>query len=249
MKLELGHHFYGLGAIAFGLITLFWHQIHSLGNLSHPAILIYIIGAVELIGGLAIQWGKTVKYGALILCLVYFTFTLYIIPPIFKMPLVYFTWGNFFEELSIVLGGVLVFTSTFQNEMEKTKIISTIAYRCFGVCVISYSLYQLFYLHYTATLVPKWIPPNQMFWAVITTIAFAIAAYSILSGRSALLASRLLAIMFIVFCLLIWFPLCFSNPYELTGWNSNAVTLAVAGSAWIVADFLFKKNNSIKMTD
>lgn len=238
MKLQLGHHFYGLGAIAFGLITLFWHQIDSLGNLSHPAILIYITGAVEIVGGLAIQWDKTVKLGALMLCVVYSIFTIYLVPPIFKMPLVYFPWGNFFEELSIVLGGVLVFASSFQRDRERAAMISKVAYKCFGICVISYSLYQLFYLNYTANLVPKWIPPNQMFWAVTTTIAFAIAAYAILSGRSALLGSRLLTIMFIGFSLLVWFPSCFSNPYEITGWHSNAVTLAVAGSVWIVADYL-----------
>ncbi len=246
MKLRLGHHFYGLGAIALGLITLFWHQIDSLGNLSHPAILIYIIGAIELIGGLAIQWDKAVRYGALMLCIVYLIFTLYLVPPIFKMPLVYFPWGNFFEELSILLGGVLVLASSDQNYPERAAMISKVAYKCFGICTVSYSLYQLFYLHYTASLVPKWIPPSQMFWAIATTIVFAIAAYSILSGRSALLASRLLTIMFMCFCLLVWFPSCFNNPYKLTGWNSNAVTLAVAGSVWIVADYLAYSKNILR---
>ncbi len=238
MKLQLGRYIYGLAAIASSVITLLWKQIHSLGSLSSPLILVFIVGIVELIGGLAILWEKTIKYGALILSAVYLIFTLYLVPPIFEMPLAYYNWGNFFEEFSIVIGGVIIFASTIRNNPERAAKIEIAAYRCFGICVISYSLYQLFYLSYTANLVPTWLPPNQMFWAAATTIAFAVAAYAIISGRKSLLASRLVATMFIGFCLLVWFPVCFKNPFGITGWVSNAKTLAVAGSVWIVADFL-----------
>lgn len=247
MKLHFGRHIYGLGAIAFGVITLFWHQISSLGNISHPEILIYFVGAVELIGGLAIQWQRTVKYGAIALIAVYFIFSLFLVPPIIEIPLVYANWGNFFEEFSIVLGGVIVLASYIINDSERAAKIKRAAYRCFGICVISYSLYQLFYLSYTANLVPKWIPPNQMFWAVTTTIAFALAAFAIISGRSAYLASRLLMSMFICFSLFVWLPASLIDPYKLSNWVSNAETLAVAGSVWILADFLSQqKVNPVK---
>ncbi len=250
MKLLLGRYIYGLGAVAFGIITLIWHQISLFGNISHPGILVYFAGIVELIGGLAIQWRRTVKFGAMIIGAVFLIFTVYLIPPIFKMPLVYFPWGNFFEEFSIVLGGVFVFASAIKSYQDKAAKLEKAAYKCYGICVISYSLYQLFYLTYTAGLVPKWIPFGQMFWAVSTTIAFAIAAIAIISGRSALLASRLLAIMFFGFCLLVWLPLCISKPHELQNWVNNAVTLIVAGTAWIVADYIFQnKKQSASAVD
>lgn len=244
MKLHFGRHIYGLGAIAFGVITLFWHQIHSLGNISHPEILVYFVGVVELIGGIAIQWQRTERFGALTLIAVYFIFTLYLVPPIIQMPLAYTNWGNFFEEFSIVLGGVIVFASTIRNDLERAAKIKRAAYRCFGICVISYALYQLFYLSYTADLVPKWIPPGQMFWAVTTTIAFALAAFAIISGRSAYLASRLLMSMFICFSLFVWLPASLIDPYELSNWVRNAETLAVAGSVWVLADFLSQQKIS-----
>ncbi len=240
MKSQLGRHFYGLGAIAFGIITIVWQQVNSLGNISHPEILVYIVGIAELFGGFAIMWPKTNRIGAITLGVIYLIFSLYRIIPIIKMPLAYFNWGNFFEEFSIFLGSVFVFASTIRNDPERASKIARVAYLCFGICVISYSLYQLFYLKYTAGLVPKWIPPGQIFWAVATTIAFALAAIAILSGYSALLASRLLVITFIGFTLLVWMPACITNPHVLAKWISNAETIAVAGSAWIVADFLYQ---------
>ncbi len=236
MKLQFGVNIYGLGAVSFGVIALVWHQIVSLGSISHPDILIYIVSAAEIIGGVAIQWERSTKIGALTIGIIFLAFTLYLVPPIFKMPLVYFPWGNFFEEFSIVLGGVFVFASAIRDTTIETK-LTRIAYICYGICVISYSLYQLFYLPYTASLVPKWILPGQMFWAITTTIAFALAAFAILSGRLAFLASQLLTIMFFGFCFVVWLPRCIINP-NLTNWISNATTLAVAGTAWIVADVL-----------
>ncbi|MCL5021201.1 MAG: hypothetical protein M1339_05995, partial [Bacteroidetes bacterium] len=149
--------------------------------------------------------------------------------------------GNFFEEYSIAIGSVFVFASTLQNKPETASKIYSAAYKCFGICVISYSLYQLFYLSYTAGLVPKWIPPGQMFWAVATTVAFALAAIALLSGRSALPASVLLTTMIIMFGLLIWVPACIIHPHVMGNWTENASNLAMAGSAWIVVDYLRKR--------
>jgi len=66
----------------------------------------------------------------------------------------------------------------------------------------------------------------------------ALAAIAMLSGRSALLASRLLTTMLIGFGLLIWLPAPFADPHKLINWAGNAQNLAITGAAWIVADFL-----------
>jgi uncharacterized membrane protein YphA (DoxX/SURF4 family) len=94
------------------------------------------------------------------------------------------------------------------------------------------------YLSATATFVPKWIPPGQNFWAIATTIAFALAALALFSGRQALLASRLLTSMVIAFGLLVWLPAPFADPHKQMNWFGNAENLSIAGAAWIVADLL-----------
>jgi len=116
--------------------------------------------------------------------------------------------------------------------------LAQIGYYSFGICVVSFTLEQLFYLSETARLVPKWIPPGQMFWAMATTIAFALAAVALLTGFMARLASRLTTAMIVGFGLLVWLPALFADPHSSLNWAESAETLAIAASAWIVADFL-----------
>jgi len=190
------------------------------------------------------QWTRTARAGALALAVLYLAFALLWVPYIVAEPLVYDRWGNFFEQFSLVSGALIVYGSVNRSDPEPSTKIAQVGYICFGICVISFTLEQLFYLSGTAAFVPKWIPPSQMFWAIATTIAFALAAIALLSGRSALLASRLLTAMIIGFQLLVWLPAPFADPHKLFNWAGNTQNLAITGAAWIVTDFL-TQNRSI----
>lgn len=237
---------YGLAGIAFGVIAFVWHefngwqQIQPLGNVSHREILLYIAAAIELIGGVAIQSRKTARAGALALGIIYFLFALLWVPRIIAEPQVYDRWANFFEQFSMVSGALIVYGTSPRDNSESAPTLARLGYVCFGFCVISFTLEQLFYLSGTAEFVPKWIPPGQMFWAITTTIAFALAAIALLSGYFALWASRLLTAMIIGFGLLVWLPAPFADPHKLMNWAGNAENLGILGAAWIVADFLGK---------
>jgi uncharacterized membrane protein YphA (DoxX/SURF4 family) len=249
---SLGRHAFGLAAIAFSIITLVWHdfngwqQIRPLGNVPHREILVYLAAAIELIGGVAIQWPRTARGGAVALGTTYLIFALLWVPYIVAAPRSYDGWGNFFEQFSLVSGAMIVYGTVRENDSPRTARFAQIGYICFGICVISFTLEQLIYLSGTASFVPKWIPPGQMFWAVTTTIALALAAISLLSGRFALLASRLLTVMLIGFGLLVWLPAPFADPHKLFNWAGNVQNLAITGAAWIVADFL-SRNRSASM--
>ena len=58
----------------------------------------------------------------------------------------------------------------------------------FGLCNISFAIEQVEYLARTVSLVPKWIPPNGMFWAIATTVAFGLAGVALVVGYKSLLA-------------------------------------------------------------
>jgi uncharacterized membrane protein YphA (DoxX/SURF4 family) len=244
-KPYLGRHVYGLAAIVFGVISLVWHdfgapwqQIQAFGNVPHREIFVFIAIAVELFGGIAIQWRRTVRIGALALGGIFVVFALLWVPRIIAEPLVYDRYGNFFEQLSIVSGALIVYATEGSSDGERTPSLARMGYIFFGISVISFTLVQIFYMSSVVEFVPRWIPPGQRFWALTTTVAFALAAIALLTGRSAVLAARLLTAMIIGFGLLIWLPAPFADPHRLINWAGNAQNLAIAGAAWIVADFL-----------
>jgi hypothetical protein len=250
MKTYLGRHVFGLAGIAFAVIAFVWRdfnnwqQIQVLGNVAHREMLLYVAALVQLFGGLAIQWRKTAKAGALALGTIYFVFALLWVPRIAAQPQVYDRWGNFFEQFSLVSGALIVYASAGRSDSEPPSNGARAGYIFFAICVASFTLEQLFYLSGTASFVPKWIPPGQMFWAIGTTIALALAAIALFSGRSALLASRLLTTMLIGFGLLVWLPAPFADPHKLINWAGNAQNLAITGAAWIVADYLGRNRST-----
>ncbi len=74
--------------------------------------------------------------------------------------------------------------------------------------------------------------------APVSTGLFALAAVALLANRMALLATRLLTMMLVIFGLLVWVPLLLSDLHSHTNWSEFAETFAIAGAAWILADLL-----------
>jgi len=230
---KLGHHVFGVAALASGLITLVWHNYNDSHQLSY---VIYAATAAQILGGAAIQFRWTAKTGAVILGAAYLVFAALCVPGIVAQPRIYNSWGNFFEQFSLLTGAAIACTRLSPAGSAETP--SRIGRIFFGLSVASFTLEQAIYLHATAVLVPKWLPPSQMFWAVATTVLFALAAITLLTNRTALLATRLLTMMLVIFGLVVWVPLVVSHPHSHTNWSETAETFAIAGAAWILADLL-----------
>jgi hypothetical protein len=232
---NLGRHVFGVAAFAFGLITLAWHDYNDFPQLRY---LVYAAAAALILGGAAIQFRRTAKTGAVVLAAAYLLFVLLCVPAIVSAPKTYNSWGNFFEQFSLLTGAAIVYARLSSAWSPET--LNRIGRILLGICAASFALEQAIYLDATAHLVPKWIPPSQMFWALATTVSFALAAVALLTNRMALLASRLLTMMVVSFGLLVWVPLLVSAPHNHTNWSENAETFEIAGAAWILADLLGK---------
>jgi hypothetical protein len=230
---NLGRHVFGLAALSFGVIALAWHDSGGSPQLRY---LVYAASAALVFGGAAIQFRRTAKTGAAILAAASVVFTLLCVPGIVAAPQIYNSWGNFFEQFSLLTGAALVYAHLSSAWSRET--LNRIGRILLGICTASFTLEQAFYLNATATLVPKWIPPSQMFWAVATTVFFALAAVALLSNRMALLATRLLTMMLVSFGLVVWVPLVLSNPHSHVNWSENSETFEIAGAVWILADLL-----------
>jgi hypothetical protein len=230
---NLGRHMFGVAALTLGLITLAWHHYNGSHQLRY---IVYAAAAAQIFGGAAIQFRRTAKTGAAILSVAYLLFAILCVPGIVAKPQIYNSWGNFFEQFSLLTGAGIAYarlTSAWSREA-----LPRIGRILLAICVASFTLEQAIYLDATANLVPKWIPPSQMFWAITTTVFFALAAVALLTNRLALLATRLLTLMLVIFGLLVWIPLLLSAPHSHTNWSENAETFAIAGTAWILADLL-----------
>lgn len=232
-----GRHVFGLASLAFGVVTLAWHDYNG----SHPLrYIVYAAAAAQIAGGAAIQFRQLAKTGAALLGAAYLASSLMCVPRIVAKPLIYTSWGNFFEQFSLLTGAAIVFAHMSSAWSPET--LRRIGGILLGVCTASFTLEQAFYLQATASLVPKWLPPSQMFWAVMTTVFFGLAAVALLANRMALPATRLLAVMLILFGLLVWVPLVLSDPRSHVNWSENFETLEIAGAAWIFADLLGELN-------
>jgi hypothetical protein len=232
---NLGRRVFGVAALALGFITLAWHDYNDLYQLHYivpPALLIW--------GGSAIQFPRTAKMGAAVLGAVYVVFALACVPGIVAKPQIYNSWGNFFEQFSLFTGAALVYArlASSSSRAWSRETLNRIGRILLGICAASFALEQAFYLAATASLVPKWLPPGQMFWAVTTTVFFALAAVALLTNHMALLATRMLTMMLVLFGLLVWVPLLLSDPRSHTNWSETVETFAIAGTAWILADLL-----------
>ena len=230
---NLGRHVFGVAGLAFGLITLTWHDYN---DWHPPRYIVYAAAAALIFGGVAIQFRRTSKTGAAVLGAVYLVFALQCVPRILATPQIYNSWGNFFEQFSLVTGAAILYARLSPAWSGET--LNRIGRILLGICAASFTLEQAVYLHATAQLVPKWLPPSQMFWAATTTVLFALAAVALLTSRIALLATRLLTTMLVIFGLLVWVPLLLSDPHNHTNWSETAETFAIAGTAWILADLL-----------
>ena len=232
---NLGRQVFGVAAVASGLVTLVWHDYN---DWNQPRYLVYAAGAAQTVGGIAILFGRVAKLGAGVLAAVYLVFTLLCVPRIVAAPQIYNSWGSFFEQFSLLTGATMVYArwTPWSSEM-----VTRTGRILLGICVSSFTLEQAIYLGATASLVPNWIPPGPMFWAVATTVLFALAAVALLANQRALLATRLLTLMLTMFGLLVWVPLVVADPRSHTNCSESAETFAIAGAAWIVVD-RFREN-------
>jgi hypothetical protein len=230
---NFGRHVFGVATLATGLITLAWHDYNDWPQLRY---IVYAASAAQIFGGAAIQFRRTAKTGAAVLGAAYLVFVLLCLPGIVSAPRVYNSWGNFFEQFSLLAGAALVYARLTSEWSPET--LNRIGRILLGICTASFTLEQAFYLHATSDFVPKWVPSSQMFWAIATTVLFALAAVALLTNRTALLATRLLTLMLASFGLLVWVPLVLSAPHYHTNWSELAETFAIAGTTWILADLL-----------
>lgn len=242
MKTALyGRTFFGASAVLFGVIALMWHDADTWQNLHHfwslplGAVLGACLMIAQIAGGIGVVFPRTARLASIVLGVVYLCFSLACVPEIVAAANVYDKYGgSFFVFFSLFCGATALYAAT-ETDARRAVPFGRVARLGLGVCAISFTLGQALLLRDTAQLVPKWIPPSQMFWAILTTVAFALAALALLVHRQAKLASRLMTLMLGLFAVLVWIPNVIAHPKAHFNWSECVLTLLVTGAAWMVA--------------
>jgi hypothetical protein len=235
---------FGASAVLSGVIALMWYDsdtwqtLRQIWRLPFGTIIGGCLMSAQIAGGIGMQYLGTARLASVVLGVVYLLFSLACLPGIIAAPTIYAQYGSFFEQFSLLCGAIAVYAAT-EASAARAVVFGRVARLGLGVCAISFTLSQMVYLRVTADLVPKWIPPNQMFWAILTTIAFALAAIAILINRQARLAIRLMTLMLALFGVLVWIPRLIARPEAHLNWSEFGLTFLITGAAWMVADLRF----------
>jgi uncharacterized membrane protein len=141
-------------------------------------------------------------------------------------------------QLAIAASALIVYATTAQIDRVLTVRLTRMGQVAFGVCSLIWGGAHFVYMNLTAPLVPKWLPPGQVFWGYLTGGCFIAAGFALLTGIQARLAAILLTVMIASFGLLANGPMLIANPSSHWNWTESILNLALIGAAWVVADSL-----------
>jgi hypothetical protein len=235
---------YGLGLMAMGLVCLAWGKFDP-GQavpkaFADRAAFAYAAAAFMLVAGAAIEWRRTATWGAAALTAYYALIVVILMDGrgVLAHYAEFGSYSNVAEQLAIAAGGLIVFAATAKIDPALAARLTGIGQLTFGVCAVLFGGAHFFYMNLTAPLVPKWLPPGQVFWAYATGIGHIAAGVAILTGVQARLAAILLTAMYASFTPLVHVPILLADPSSYFNWTENALNIALTGVAWVVADSL-----------
>jgi uncharacterized membrane protein YphA (DoxX/SURF4 family) len=239
----MGRYIFGAAVLLLGVASLVLHdQLISEWRLPGAPAFIVVTGVAQIVGGGAMFFRRTSTLGAAIAGIVYVIFSLTSVPDMVAQPGVYASWGDAFYQLALVAGAAIAYCMASPS-LSDAAAPRRGAVILFGLCNISFAIEQVEFLPRTVSLVPQWIPPGAMFWAIATTVALALAGIALVVGFQALLASRLLALMFVVFGVTIWIPMLVADPKTHMNWSEGLETFAIAGVAWIASELVARRRH------
>ncbi len=254
---KAGVYLCGLATAGAGTMDLIWgdfepaHQpIGALGDhIPGRVIFAYVTAVWMIAAGFALISRRTARAGGIATCIIYFVFGMFWLPRFYTAPhvlgvhLTVFVGvlGGIFTQWIVAAAGLIVYSSLARPGLTWPQRQITLAVAVFGIGSVLFGLAHLTGVKFVARMIPRWMPLGGAFWVVVSGTAFVLAGLAILTGNLRGLATRLLALMLLIFEVIL-IPLVFANPRDHVAWGANAYNLAAAGAVLIFAAFIGNHN-------
>jgi uncharacterized membrane protein YphA (DoxX/SURF4 family) len=255
--MRLGIYLYALAAIATGVMDAVFggfdpaeQPIQAFGdNVPGRQIFAYVVAVFLIAGGIAVFRRRSARFGSVALMIAYAIFAVFWLPRFYSAPhvlgihagVIIGILGGFCQEIIVVAAAVLIYENASHAGLRESQHVTSFVRWIFGLSAVAFGLAHLTGIPATAALVPKWLPPGQNFWAVLTGVAFVFAGVAILTGILDILAARLTALMLFVFSALALAPVAVAYPHAQTAWGINVYNVVAIASMWIFASWIAER--------
>jgi hypothetical protein len=239
---EFGWRVFGLGFIALSLVGFFWGGQPVPKWFPERTALGYFVAAFLLVAGLAIEWRRTVTWAAAALAVYYGLFVLLLEngPVILKNTAAYGTYFDVAEPVAMAAGALIIYAANAAVDSVRAARLTRMAQIAFGLCAVYFGGAHFVYMGATAPLIPKWLPPSQVFWGYATGVFHILGGLAIIAGIQARLAAILLTVMYALFIPLVFVPVLMTQPSAFR-WTEAATTIVLVGVTWVIADSLAQR--------
>ena len=231
---------YALATLLLGAVGIWFHEFALQWQAVPAGIpmhtpLAYLSGALLVAGGGAILSGKYERAGALLLALFYGLWVIaFHLPNAFSGFKHIGAWNGPAEITYLTMGAVALL-SAHAGQLRRT--LALVARVLAGVSAVVFGFAHFNYADFTATMVPAWIPPSQVFWAWATGAGHLAAGIALVTGLQARLAVTLHGVMMGSFVLFVHIPRVMANPEKHEEWIMLAVSSALTGSALLIRKY------------
>ena len=246
--MRLGGRVFGVGVMGLGGVCLVWRDL-ILGQ-TLPAGLpgrvgvAWAAGVLLVVAGAGMQWRRSSAVAAVAVGM--FAVVMMVVVNATVLPAHYKELGAYFgvaEPMAIAAAALVVYAMGGRG--RETVRLVRVARVVLGGCAVFFGSAHFVYMGMTAPLVPKWLPPSQVFWGYATGACFVAAGLALLTGIRAKLAASLLAVMLGGFMLLVHVRVLLADHAGVFNWSELAMNVTILGVVWVVADSLGRESNLI----
>src|SRR5262245_10975533 len=232
---------YAFGAILLGVTGFVfqdfarqWQAVPA--GIPMRAVFVNLSAVLLLGGGLALLTRKTERVGALLLAGFYGLWVVaFHLPNAFASAGHIRAWNAPAESNYLTMGAVALFAAS-AGALRPTLIL--VARLLAGASALVFGLAHFNYIDFTATMVPAWIPPSQVFWAWATGTGHLAAGLALVTGVKARLGVTAHAAMMGSFVLLVHVPRVIAHPEKHEEWIMLGISSSLTGSAWLIRKYV-----------